>query len=210
MLGRGPERSHGRAARPYGSKRRGNRSGVDGVNTDMPAESPRTRNEAEFREFVAECSPRLLRAAYLLLRDAEAAQDAVQTTLLRTFRRWRRAREAPEPYSRRVLINVCHDQWRSQERHPETSLAVESAADLPVVSESGCVEDRLMLDALLGELPVRQRAALVLRFYLDLSVAETAALLDVPEGTVKSATHRGLDRLRELLDSRPQEVLKKC
>jgi len=176
----------------------------------MPAEHRWTRQEVEFREFVAECSPRLLRAAYLLLRDVEVAQDVVQTTLLRTFRHWRRAREAAEPYSRRVLINVCNDHWRSQARHPETSLADESVGIDPVVSDPECLEDRLTLDALLGELPARQRAALVLRFYLDLSVAETAALLDLPEGTVKSATHRGLARLRELLDSQPQEVLKKC
>jgi RNA polymerase sigma-70 factor (sigma-E family) len=176
----------------------------------MPGRSRRTREEAEFREFVAERAPQLLRAAYLLLRDVETAEDVVQTTLLRTFRHWSRAREAPEAYSRRVLVNLCHNQWRSRGRHPETTMEGETVVIDPVVSESARVEDRLMLDTVLGQLPPRQRAALVLRFYLDLSVTETAALLELPEGTVKSATHRGLDRLRELLDDQPQEVLKKC
>jgi len=172
----------------------------------MRYESRRSREEAEFREFASGRSGGLLRAAYLLLRDREAAQDAVQTTLMRTFGHWRHAREAPEAYSRRVLINVCKNHWRSQARHPEVHADETTGID-PVVSVLGQVDDRLTLDALLGELAAQQRAVLVLRFYLDLSVAETAALLDVAEGTVKSATHRGLDRLRVLLDEQSQEAV---
>jgi RNA polymerase sigma-70 factor (sigma-E family) len=175
----------------------------------MQHDSRHAREEAEFREFASRFSPRLLRAALLILRDAETAPDVVQTTLLQTLRRWGRARTAPEPYSRRVLVNVCKNHWRYRARHPETPSEDASLIDA-AVSEAGGIDERVTLDALLAQLPARQRAVLVLRFYLDLSVTETADLLGLPEGTVKSATHRGLDRLRVLLDDQPQEILKSC
>ena len=75
--------------------------------------------EAEFTEFVGAASARLLRAALVLLDTREEAEDALQLALLRTFRRWDRARQAPEAYSRTVLVNVCRERWRYRARHPE-------------------------------------------------------------------------------------------
>ncbi|MGI8714530.1 MAG: sigma-70 family RNA polymerase sigma factor [Solirubrobacteraceae bacterium] len=164
------------------------------------------RDEAEFRAFVERFSPTLLRAAFLLLRDRGAAEDAVQTALERTYRRWSAARRAPEPYSRQVLVNVCRNHWRTRARHPEEPVGASLPALDPVVSEGLAVDERLTLDGLLAELSPSQRAVLVLRFYLDLSVAETATLLQIAEGTVKSTTHRAIDRLRNSLDEHPQEV----
>lgn len=162
-------------------------------------------DEAEFRAFVARFSPTLLRAAHLLLRDQGAAEDATQSALLRTFRHWARARTAPEAYSRRVLINLCRNQWRYQNRHPvdastdERELSISSALD-----DVDAIDQRLAIEDALAALPDQQREVLVLRFFLDLPVPQTAELLKLPEGTVKSATHRGLAALRKILE--PQEV----
>lgn len=159
----------------------------------------RSADEDEFHAFAAAFGPTLVRAAYLLLRDRDAADDAVQSTLLRTFRRWRHARSTPEAYSRQVLINVCRDQWRHQHRHPVADRANGDSLILEGVSLAEGIAERLALVDALAGLPSQQREVLVLRFFLDLSVPETARLVGVAEGTVKSATHRGLSQLRRLL-----------
>jgi RNA polymerase sigma-70 factor (sigma-E family) len=164
------------------------------------------RDETEFREFATAFSPTLVRAAYLLLRDRDAAQDAVQTTLMRTFGRWRVARRAPEAYSRQVLVNVCRNHWRHSSRHPVHSDDARLAEIIDPAPGGERIEDRVMLQSALGTLPELHREVLVARFFLDLSVAKTAELLRVPPGTVKSATHRALARLRELLSDHPQEA----
>ena len=166
--------------------------------------------EAEaFRAFVAGYAPTLLRAALLLLRDRGAAEDVVQSTLLRTFRRWKRAQADPEAYSQRVLVNLCHDHWRHQRRHPapdtlEHDDALASAAD-PADPTDQLVQ-RQALEQAMGELPAQQREVLILRFFLDLSVAETAERLGIAEGTVKSSAHRALAQLRDLLPTPDKET----
>lgn len=140
-----------------------------------------------------------------MLRDSGAAEDVTQSALLRTFRHWDRARTAPEAYSRRVLINLCRNHWRDERRHPVGELA--DRHECPVIASATDVEavdDRLALDGALAALSDQQREVLVLRFFLDLAVPQTAELLSLPEGTVKSATHRGLAALRKILE--PQEV----
>ena len=164
------------------------------------------REETEFREFAAAFSPTLVRAAYLLLRDRDAAQDAVQTTLMRTFGRWRVARRTPEAYSRQVLVNVCRNHWRHRSRHPVFTGDERLGEVVDPGPGAERVEDRLMLVAALSTLTELHREVLVARFFLELSVAETAELLRVPPGTVKSATHRGLAKLRDLLSSTPAEA----
>jgi RNA polymerase sigma-70 factor (sigma-E family) len=167
----------------------------------------RRRDEVEFREFVERASATLLRAACLLLHDRDGADDAVQQTLLRTFRRWDRARESPEAYSHSVLVNVCRNHWRDQRRRPiGTPLESEHEPLAAVRDKTPEVEDHLMLEQALAKLPGQQREVLVLRFFLDLSVAETARILGTQDGTVKSATHRGLESLRKLLNDQTQEV----
>lgn len=167
---------------------------------------PGNRSEEDFRRFVARYSPTLLNTAHLLLRDRDAAQDATQSALLRTFRRWNRARLAPEAFSQRVLINVCRNHWRHQRRHPTHALTDQEPLTFgPRVSESDQIHQRLEVEEALAVLPAQQREVVVLRFFLDFSVPQTAELLQIPEGTVKSATHRALRALRECL-SQPQEV----
>jgi RNA polymerase sigma-70 factor (sigma-E family) len=160
-----------------------------------------------FRAFVAGYSPTLLRAALLLLRDRAAAEDVVQSTLLRTFRRWKRAREAPEAYSQKVLVNLCHDHWRHRRRHPESdTLEHGEQVPAPQVDLTDRLAQRQALERAMANLTSRQREVLVLRFFLDLSVAETAERLRIPEGTVKSCAHRGLAHLRDSLPMPEKET----
>jgi RNA polymerase sigma-70 factor (sigma-E family) len=162
--------------------------------------------ETEFREFARAFSPKLLRAAYLLLREHDAAEDATQSALLGTLRRWGHARSAPEAYSQRVLINVCRNYWRHERRHPTQPSTEEHAQLHAINSEADRVDQRVVLEHALNALSAQQREVLVLRFFLDLSVPQTAQVLEIAEGTVKSTTSRGLAELRELLSNHPQEV----
>ncbi len=158
--------------------------------------------EAEFTEFVQAASAPLLRAALVLLDTREEAEDALQMALLRTFRRWDRAREAPEAYSRTVLVNVCRERWRHRKRHPEVTGALSDVSPQAVVASfAEAVDRRHVLVRVLRRLPCVQREVLVFRYLLDATVAETAAALGIAEGTVKSAASRGLDQLRMLLSA---------
>jgi RNA polymerase sigma-70 factor (sigma-E family) len=158
----------------------------------------RATRDAEFTEFVQAASPSLLRAALVLLGTREDAEDALQVTLLRTYRRWPQARESPQAYARAVLVNACRERWRHRDRHPEISQDMNDLAN--VVSFAEAVDRRYVLVRVLRQLPDIQREVLVCRYLLDATVAETATALDIAEGTVKSAASRGLDQLRQLLD----------
>jgi RNA polymerase sigma-70 factor (sigma-E family) len=163
-------------------------------------------HDDEFRQFAKAYLPSLLRGAYLLLRDVDLAEDVVQATMLRVFRHWRDARQSPEAYSRKALINICRDHWRRQHRLPSELLGEDMShieEDTPAFSHR--LAEREAMTAALDRLADVQREVLVLRFYFDFSVAQTAELLDLPEGTVKSATHRGLGELRALLGASAEE-----
>jgi RNA polymerase sigma-70 factor (sigma-E family) len=161
------------------------------------ASGARAGRDAEFTEFVRAASPSLLRAALVLLGSREDAEDALQVTMLRTYRRWEQAKEAPQAYARAVLVNACRERWRHRGRHPEVSQDVGELTN--VVSFAEAVDRRHVLVRVLRQLPGIQREVLVCRYLLDATVAETAAALDIAEGTVKSAASRGLGQLRQLL-----------
>lgn len=155
---------------------------------------------ASFDEFVEDRSTALLRTAFLLTGDRGHAEDLLQTALLRTLRRWPKARGAPEAYARQVLVNLSKDRLRARGRRPAETAMPPDVTGLPAV-EGGydrITDRRVVLDAL-AELPLRQRQVVVLRFVEDLSVEQTADLLGCSSGTVKSQTARALTRLRELL-----------
>ncbi|XTZ14029.1 SigE family RNA polymerase sigma factor [Micromonospora echinospora] len=154
--------------------------------------------EEEFREFVAARSGALLRTAYLLAGDWATAEDLLQTALTKTYLAWKRngGIDAVEPYARRVLVNTSTSWWRRR-WHGERPTEV-----LPERAATDEIEQQLDRDLLwrhLRALPVRQRAVLVLRYYEDLSEAQTAALLGISVGTVKSQTSRALNTLRRRL-----------
>ncbi|MEO6701990.1 MAG: SigE family RNA polymerase sigma factor [Jatrophihabitantaceae bacterium] len=152
----------------------------------------------DFDSFVRESSPALIRAAYLLTGDSGHAEDLVQAALLRVARRWKVARENPIAFTRKVIVNLATDRWRTRARRPaETYLhaGVEPAAD----GADAAIVLRHLLRQLIAELPPSQRAILVLRFFEDLSISETAETLGCSEGNVKSQTHHALSRLRTLV-----------
>ncbi|MGC4853975.1 SigE family RNA polymerase sigma factor [Micromonospora sp. DT4] len=151
--------------------------------------------EEEFREFVAARSAALLRTAYLLAGDWATAEDLLQTALTNTYLAWKRLGgiEAVEPYARRVMVNTSTSWWR---RRWHGERPTEVLPERPGVDEIERQLDRDVLWRHLKELPSRQRAVLVLRYYEDMSEAQTAALLDISPGTVKSQASRALATLR--------------
>ena len=158
-----------------------------------------SRDRRAFDEFVATSADRLVRTAYLLCGDRGHAEDLVQTALLRTARRWRTARRQPEAYARRVVVNLAKDRWRDLARRPAEA-PLEGAEDRvgPIRVLDGLLDRDELLHAA-RQLPPGQRAVLVLRYFDDLSVAETAAALGCSTGTVKSQTSRALGHLRTAL-----------
>ncbi len=157
------------------------------------------RSAAELERFLAERADHLLRTAVLLSGSREAGEDLLQTAVERLLRRWRRFEGDPEGYLRRTLCNLATDglrragRWRQKERLLRAEVR-------PAQDATGEVDLRDALVRLLLQLPVRQRAVLVLRYWEQLTDAETAEILGCAEGTVKSAASRGLTRLRELAD----------
>jgi len=158
------------------------------------------RVDRSFETFVEEHSAGLLRAAFLLTLDRGYAEDLLQTALLRTARRWGTARAAPVAYVRKVLLNLSHDRRRAIGRRPAELPIMDDLASAGVTDgPAEPVAERRVVVAALAALPMAQRRVVVLRFFEDLTVAETARLLEISEGTVKSYTVRALARLRELL-----------
>lgn len=164
---------------------------------------------AQFDQFVRENADGFLRTAYLIVWDAAEAEDLVQESLLVIARRWPRVRrmEHPRAYARRVLVNLALDgSKRRRRRRAEVQLTEEAAPDVAAdVLEA--VDVRADLVAALAELPPRQRAVLVLRYFEDLTEAQTAAALGCSTGTVKSTASRALARLqRELTTETTQGI----
>jgi RNA polymerase sigma-70 factor (sigma-E family) len=153
---------------------------------------------AGFREFVQARGPALTRTAFLLTGDRAAAEDLVQAALVKAAVRWRRlvAGGDPEAYLRRIMINEQISGWRRRGRH---EVAMPDPPDPGHPDPAEATARRLDLASALARLAPRQRAVIVLRFYEDLSEADTAALLGCAIGTVKSQTADALARLRRLL-----------
>lgn len=150
-----------------------------------------------FRDYVVARSPALLRTAYLLTGSRADAEDLLQTALAKTYLAWDRIREreAVDGYVRRVLVNTQTSFWRRRrvdetptEVLPEAAGGRDATADLDL-------HDALW--SALARLPRKQRAIVVLRYYEDLSEAETAAVMGVSVGTVKSTTSKALAKLRD-------------
>lgn len=152
------------------------------------------REPPEYATYVRERSPRLLHTAYLLCRDRALAEDLLQTALAKAWRAWRRIDQDPDPYVYRIMFNTYSSwtrrRWRSE---IPTGEALESAQSPDLTSG---LDDRAYLWAALGRLPQGQRAVIVLRFFEDLTEAQTAAILGCAVGTVKSQASKALAKLR--------------
>lgn len=151
--------------------------------------------ESEFVGFVLASQPQLLRLAYLVCGDWHRAEDIVQTALTKVYVRWARVRrdEGPEPYARRAVVNAAIDErrrpWRRE--HPVRQLPEAAEEVRPSM-------DSTVIDALMS-LGARQRAVVVLRYIEDLDVAQTADILGISSGTVKSQAAKALATLRKRL-----------
>ena len=146
-----------------------------------------------FDEFVAACSTRLLRTSYLLTRDHALAEDLLQTALTKAWFAWKRIDRDPEPYVRKILVNTYASWWRRKWNGEEPS---EALPERGYAGDGDRHADRHDLWQAMGRLPRRQRAVIVLRYFEDLTEAETARALDCSVGTVKSQTSKALARLR--------------
>ena len=154
-------------------------------------------SDADFDAFVGARMGALVRFAYALTGDLGHAEDLVQTALLRVYRH-RTAPDDPERYVRRAIVNANLSRFR---RHRVPESLVGHPPELSGAPDPASpVEQRRALLRLLAGLSPRQRAVLALRYGADLSEAETAELLGVTTGTVKSLASRGLAKLRADLD----------
>lgn len=161
---------------------------------------PTAGDTAEFCAFVAARSAALFRVAYLVIGDHQLAQDLVQESLAKTYVAWPRLHEVAnaEAYTRRVIATTAIS-WRRRRGFHERP-----AAHLPDVAGSDLATQTVLHDALwacLLELPPRQRTAIVLRHYVDLTEAQTAEAMGCSVGTVKSSVSTGLKHLRERVGS---------
>jgi RNA polymerase sigma-70 factor (sigma-E family) len=151
---------------------------------------------AEFDRFVAGRYASLVRSAFLLIGDRGEAEDLVQSALYRTFRSWHRltAAEAAEAYTRTTMLRLAL-RWRRRRWRGEIPTdQVPEEAGRAGGSVSGV--DAVDVGRALDSLPIQQRAVLVLRYFDDLSEAQTAAALGCSVGTVKSRASRAIAALR--------------
>ncbi|MBB5789189.1 SigE family RNA polymerase sigma factor [Jiangella mangrovi] len=156
------------------------------------------RNDG-FDEFVAGWSARLLRSAYLLTGDRGLAEDLVQDVYERLYVAWPRVAD-PAAYAHRVLTRQAMNRWRTRSRRPkEAALGLEHDRPDHRADAVTAFHERAVIVAALRTLTARQRAVVVLRYFADLSEADTAAAMGCSVGTVKSQTARALARLRTVL-----------
>jgi RNA polymerase sigma-70 factor (ECF subfamily) len=173
-----------------------------GVHADLVARARRGDHDA-FEALVDSHYDRLVGIARRILRDAHAAEDAVQDALVHAWRNLRGLRDPArfEAWLGRLLINACRDQVRRARRRP-IEVRIETF-DRATGDDQARLADRDALERAFLGLPVDQRAALVLTHYLGYNAAEVADLLNVPQGTVYSRLHYGAAAMRAALVTRP-------
>jgi RNA polymerase sigma-70 factor (sigma-E family) len=164
---------------------------------------------ADLERFLAEHGERLLRIAIALTGSRADGEDLLQAALERLVPRWRAgwAGDAAASYVRRTLYNLAADRWRRRGAWRRAFALLRTQDTAPGTDAVAEVDLRDALVRLLVQLPPRQRAVIVLRYWEQLSEAETATLLGCSAGTVKSATSRALQRLRELAESWPDAAV---
>ncbi|MGW4896197.1 SigE family RNA polymerase sigma factor [Kitasatospora sp. NPDC004240] len=155
----------------------------------------KSERDEEFRAFVDGAWSRLLRTAFLLAGDRHTAEDLAQQCLERAYVAWGRVRAADDPhaYVRRILVNEHARRFR---RRPPEQLVTAVPDRAGPADGYARLDERAALLAALGTLPPRQRQAVVLRYWEDLSETQVAAAMGCSVGTVKSQAAKGLAKLR--------------
>ncbi|MFG1805291.1 SigE family RNA polymerase sigma factor [Streptomyces sp. NPDC049040] len=153
----------------------------------------------QFTIYVRTKGPTLLRTARSLTPNPADAEDLLQTALTKTYLAWDRIDDhrAVDGYVRRTLVNTRTSQWRKRkvDEFSTDELPEPAATDGPDITEQQAQRDALL--RAIARLPPRQRAMVVLRYYEDMSEAQTAEAMGVSIGTVKSAVSRALGKLRD-------------
>jgi RNA polymerase sigma-70 factor (ECF subfamily) len=152
-----------------------------------------------FDQLARAAFPRLKGVAYLVLRDADRAEDAVQDGLLAAWKGLRALREpdAWDAWLRRLVIRYCYRLAKREQRRNEVELeATPSLTGTGSLLEAAVVADREWILDELARIDVEKRAVIVLHYYLDLPLREVAEILDIPYGTAASRLHRGLELMR--------------
>jgi len=191
---------------PAASDRAANtRPSVPAARTEEPggaAVRARPVDEHAFRDYVRARRPALLRTAYLLTGNLADAEDLVQSALAKTYLAWHRIedRGAVDSYVRRAMVNTQISWWRRRrlEEFPTDEIPDQATADYPVSSD---VQESLR--RAIDRLPHRMRAAVMLRYYEDMTEAEVAEVLGVSVGTVKSTVSRAVAKLRIDVELQP-------
>lgn len=155
------------------------------------------RDREQFGQFMAGRWPGLVRLAYGLTGDRWLAEDIAQSALASAYAAWWRVSRADDPdaYVRRILINTSNSRFRRR-RVTEHPAAQPELSDAATADPTDLVGERSALLAALRELPPRQRAIVVLRYWEDLSDTQVAAVLGCSAGTVRSQASRALAKLR--------------
>lgn len=171
---------------------------VSAVETDQaPPRGRSERRDAEFTEYLAARQAALLRTAYLVCGDRDQAEDVLQTALAKLYLSWDKVRDrgAIDAYVRRIVVNETTSAWRRpwHRRERATDRLPETAVHHDQYDDGGSAA----LWDVVRSLPPRARAVVVLRYYEQLSEAETAQTLGISVGTVKSQSNRALRMLRE-------------
>ncbi|MGW0807194.1 SigE family RNA polymerase sigma factor [Nonomuraea sp. NPDC002799] len=160
--------------------------------------------EDEFHEYVRARGPALLRTAHQLTGHPLDAEDLLQNALTKTYLAWERIedRRALDGYVRRAMVNINISQWRRRklEEYPSDELP-----ETAVHEVAPCEEAHELLEQALESLPERMRAAIVLRYYEDMTEPEIARTLGISVGTVKSTVSRAMSKLRDALALRVQQ-----
>ncbi|GAA3880844.1 SigE family RNA polymerase sigma factor [Saccharothrix violaceirubra] len=165
----------------------------------------READESAFREFAVSNAAALRRTAFLFCGDWHTAEDLMQATLLKLYQAWRRVHlDTPAAYARKILLRT----WLDERRRPWRRVEI-GDGDVPEVADSSADPDlsdhrlwaRDLVRTALLEVPERQRAVLVLRYFEDLPVSEVAVVMGCAEGTIKSQTSRGLVALRAAVEA---------
>ena len=152
-------------------------------------------DRSDYPRFVAARWTRLLRTAYLLVQDWQAAEDLTQAALVKAWLAWPRLDGDPEAYVRKIIVTTHVSWWRRRGRRQEITTSQLPERPGPG-SDMDAVDDRDAVWRALGRLPAGQRAVVVLRFFEDMTEAQVASLLGCSTGTVKSQTSRALAKLR--------------
>jgi RNA polymerase sigma-70 factor (sigma-E family) len=174
---------------------RGDRLHEAGLDTGLERGRAPSAGDPAFREYVTSRSASLLRMAFLLTHNRADAEDLVQAALAKTYQAWDRIEDpgAVDGYVRRAMVNTHISWWRRRrvEEYPTDEIPEQPAADH---AADGELQDALR--RAIERLPRRMRAAVVLRYYEDMSEAEIADVLGVSQGTVKSTVSRAVAKLR--------------